>query len=82
MWDATFEEILRRFVPFLDADEPLDPDTSLRDLGLDSMGIIEMMAVLEAEYQVRFLDDMLNMQTFATPGALWDSVSKMVEPVS
>ncbi|BCJ41920.1 hypothetical protein GCM10010168_88160 [Actinoplanes ianthinogenes] len=82
MWDANFEEILRRFVPFLDADEQLEPDTSLRDLGLDSMGIIEMMGVLEAEYQVRFLDDMLNMQTFATPGALWESVSKMVEPVS
>ncbi|BCY13288.1 phosphopantetheine-binding protein [Actinoplanes sp. L3-i22] len=82
MWDAKFEEILRRFVPFLEADEQLEADTSLRDLGLDSMGIIEMMGVLEAEYDVRFRDDMLNMQTFATPGALWDGVSKMVETVS
>ncbi|MEU3457842.1 acyl carrier protein [Micromonospora sp. NPDC006766] len=82
MWDAKFEETLRQFVPFLDDDEPLAPDTSLRDLGLDSMGIIEMMAVLEAEYEVRFRDDMLNMQTFATPGALWGGVSKMVETVS
>ncbi|MET0422597.1 MAG: acyl carrier protein [Actinoplanes sp.] len=82
MWDAQFEEIMRQYVPFLDADETLDPDASLRDLGLDSMGIIEMMGALEAAYQVRFLDDMLNLHTFATARTLWQSVSQMVETVS
>ncbi|GAB2608903.1 hypothetical protein Aab01nite_85340 [Paractinoplanes abujensis] len=82
MWDDQFEDIMRRYVPFLDADEPLDPDAGLRDLGLDSMGIIEMMGALEATYHVRFLDDMLNLHTFATARTLWLSVSKMVETVS
>ena len=82
MWDAQFEEIMRRYVPFLDADEPLDPDASLRELGLDSMGIIEMMGTLEAAYDVRFLDEMLNLQTFATARTLWRSVSEMAEAVA
>jgi len=82
MWEAQFEDIMRQYIPFLDADEALDPDASLRDLGLDSMGIIEMMGALEAAYQVRFLDDMLNLQTFATPRTVWLGVNRLLEAVA
>jgi acyl carrier protein len=77
MWDQQFEEILRQYLPFLSADEKLEQSTGLRDLGLDSMGIVEMLAALEDAYAVRFLDETLTVETFATPGVLWATLSEM-----
>jgi nodulation protein F len=76
--DAKFESTLRNFLPFLDAGEALTPDMSLRDLGLDSMGVVELLATLESGYDVRFRDDALTMETFATPGVLWGVLSSML----
>lgn len=77
MWDQQFEEILREYLPFLSAEEGLEDNTGLRDLGLDSMGIVEMLAALEGAYGVRFLDEVLTVDTFATPGVLWATLSEM-----
>ncbi|ASU85331.1 phosphopantetheine-binding protein [Nocardiopsis gilva YIM 90087] len=77
MWDERFEELLRSYVPFLSADEPLEEDTDLRDLGLDSMGTVELLAQLEAAYDVRFVDEALTMETFASPGVLWKTLQEM-----
>jgi acyl carrier protein len=78
MWDQQFEEILREYLPFLSADEKLAESTGLRDLGLDSMGIVELLGTLEGAYQVRILDEALTVDTFATPGVLWATLSKMI----
>lgn len=80
MWDKQFEELLRTFLPFLGADEPLDADGRLRDLGLDSLGTVELLAALEARYGVRFLDDSLSMETFATPAVLWSALAEQLQP--
>lgn len=79
MWDQKFEDLLRGFLPFLGADELLAQDTALRDLGLDSLGIVELLAALEHTYQVRFQDDALSQATFETPGVLWKVLSGLVE---
>lgn len=79
MWDEQFEEILRPYLPFLPADEELSGETNLRDLGLDSLGTVELLASLENAYDVRFVDDALSMETFASPGVLWGTLSKMAE---
>jgi nodulation protein F len=71
MTDPQFEEILRGQLPFLPADEPLSPDTNLTDHGLDSLGIVELLTVLEQEYGVAFVDDALTRETFETAGSLW-----------
>jgi acyl carrier protein len=71
MWDERFEEFLRRHLPFLPADAVLDEDLSLGDFGLDSMGLVGLLADLEKGYDVRFVDDSLNMENFSTPGRLW-----------
>jgi acyl carrier protein len=76
--DARFESTLRNFLPFLDADEALTPDMSLRDLGLDSMGMVELLTDLESGYDVRFRDEALTMETFATPGVLWGVLTSML----
>lgn len=77
--DDQFEAILRKFVPFLSADEPLTDDSVLRDLGLDSMGTVELLATLESSYGVRFTDDALSMENFATPGILWRTLSQVAQ---
>lgn len=78
MWDARFEGLLRRFLPFLGQDEPLAPQLGLRDYGLDSLGMVELLGNLEDEFGVHFLDDALSQSTFATPATLWARLSELI----
>jgi acyl carrier protein len=71
MWNEQFEDLLRTHLPFLPGDEELRPELDLREFGLDSMGVVDLLVSLESEYCVHLTDDMLTMDTFATPGALW-----------
>ncbi|MEU1607819.1 acyl carrier protein [Micromonospora matsumotoense] len=77
MWDQRFEAILRQHLPFLDPEEPLLDGTSLRDSGLDSLAMVELLATLESEYDVRFVDEAMSMETFATPQTLWRVLTDM-----
>lgn len=77
MWDERFGEILRGFLPFLPAGDELAAELSLRDFGMDSMAMIDLLAALEKEYQVRFADDALNMENFETPATVWTVLSSM-----
>lgn len=77
-WDTDFEATLREVLPFIGGDETLDADVELRGLGLDSMGIVELLANLESRYQVRFANSALSMETFATAGTLWHTLSAMI----
>ncbi|MFD4033781.1 phosphopantetheine-binding protein [Streptomyces sp. NPDC058637] len=74
MWDEQFEEILRTFLPFLPPQEPLTADVELKDLGLDSLGMVQLLGMLEEAYQVRFRDSALTMGTFRSAGVLWETV--------
>ncbi|MFE5663999.1 acyl carrier protein [Streptomyces niveus] len=75
MWDDRFEELLRRHLPYLPADEPLEQTTSLRDVGLDSMGMVELLSSVESLYGVRLRDDALTMETFESPATLWRTLA-------
>ena len=44
MWDNQFEELLRQYLPFLAADEQLSADTPLREFGLDSLAMVELLS--------------------------------------
>ncbi|MFF4102634.1 phosphopantetheine-binding protein [Streptomyces sp. NPDC001903] len=76
-WDNNFEELLREYLPFLSADEPLEADTDLRAVGLDSLGVVELLGSLEGTYDVRFVDEALSLETFATPAVLWEQIQKL-----
>ncbi|SER47319.1 acyl carrier protein [Streptomyces sp. yr375] len=80
MWDAPFETILRRYLPFFSPDEGLAAETSLTDLGLDSLGKVELLGELESAYDVRFRDEALNAETFENPGSLWTALDAMRTP--
>jgi acyl carrier protein len=77
MLDPQFEALLRPRLEFLPAEEPLGPADNLSDYGLDSLGIVDLLASLESNYQVRFTDDALNLRIFSTPGTLWEALTRL-----
>jgi len=78
MWDDQFEQLLRSHLPFLSAAEPLDADAALVDLGLDSLGKVELLGSLEDAYDIRFMDEALSVETFETPETLWTALAGML----
>jgi acyl carrier protein len=82
MWNKQFEGLLREHLPFLPDDEALLPDLDLREFGLDSLGVVDLLVSLESAYSIRLADDILSMDTFATPGVLWETLSEIQEVLS
>ena len=77
MWNDKFQALLRAHLPFLPADEELRPDLDLREFGLDSLGVVDLLMSLESEFDIRLTDDVLSMDTFASPGTLWAAVARI-----
>lgn len=77
MWDERFEEILRRHLPFLAGDGELSAQLNLKDFGLDSLGTVSLLSQLESAYGIRFVDDALEMENFATPERMWTTISRI-----
>ncbi|MEV6771974.1 phosphopantetheine-binding protein [Nocardia sp. NPDC051030] len=77
MWDNKFDALLRKYLPFLTADNQLQATSELRDLGLDSLSTVDLLADLEDAYEVQFRDDMLELSTFATPETIWRALSSV-----
>jgi acyl carrier protein len=75
MWDEKFEGLVREYLPFLAADDKLGPGLALREFGLDSLGVVDLLVAVESAYGVRLTDDVLSMETFTTPAALWGVLS-------
>lgn len=78
MWDEQFETLLRSHLPFLEEDEELFADLNLREFGLDSLGVVDLLVSLEETYAVRLLDEDLKMDTFAAPSVLWATLFKLI----
>jgi len=75
-WDSQFEQTIRRYLPFLSSEELLEEDTPLREYGLDSLGTVELLSVLESEYHLRFSEEDLVLENFADPGVLWRALTR------
>jgi acyl carrier protein len=74
VWDATFEAMLRVYLPY-GGEGPLGADDVLADLGLDSMSVVSLLVDLEAGYGIEFPDELLTAETFDTVGSLWTALS-------
>ncbi len=74
--NPAFIEVLRPFLKYA-AGRPVEPDDSLRDLGLDSMREIELLFAIEDNYGVTLPDEMLTDATFATAGQLWAAITDL-----
>lgn len=65
-----YEDILRGYLPHAKG-APLTAESDLAELGLDSLGTVQLLAELEAEFDVELPDEVLTIETFASAGALW-----------
>jgi acyl carrier protein len=76
-WEPHFERLVRDSAFLLPDEQPLTPDTSLSEFGLDSFRTVELMVAVEAEYDIVIPEEGLVFDTFATPGALWATVLRL-----
>jgi acyl carrier protein len=76
--DTRFIRMLRPFLKF-SGDEPIEPESDLRKLGLDSMQAIELMFTVEDTFGVSLPDEELTDTTFATAGNLWRAVRAAID---
>ncbi|MGV9938559.1 acyl carrier protein [Streptomyces sp. NPDC003401] len=74
---SDFEAALRQSLPFLDEGTPVDAHASLTELGLDSLTLLSLVAELEDRFSVELPDEMLVIETFATPSTLWNSLVEL-----
>ncbi|KUF18670.1 phosphopantetheine-binding protein [Streptomyces silvensis] len=70
-WDPEFEETLRAFLPDMNPEDVLSPDTDLVLAGLNSIGTVELLLALENRYEVAVPDEFLESSMFGTPASLW-----------
>jgi acyl carrier protein len=75
----SFQDILQSHLPYA-ADRGLVPADDLFALGLDSMGVVQLLADLEERYDLELPDELLTEETFATVGSLWATVADLVPP--
>ena len=76
-WHPEFEKMLRSYLRQLPADEPITPDLSLVDYGLDSLATVSLLLSLEDTFEVSIPDHLLTESTFGTPAGLWSVVGSL-----
>jgi acyl carrier protein len=79
-WPEEFERIIRRYCRFADPAQPIDPDTSLTLLGMESLQILGMIVDIEDTFAVLVPDSMLTADQFSTAGSVWNSVRLLLAP--
>ena len=74
--EETFR-VIRKHLGFLRDEEPLPPDKSLRELGLDSLAAIDVLLDLEQTFCVVFPDQELTEETFRTAANIVGAVTRL-----
>lgn len=57
----------------------LRPDADLFDLGMSSYNAVQIMMALEERYDIRFPDELLRKEHFATLGRLASAVRSLLD---
>ncbi|GGM42589.1 hypothetical protein GCM10011608_29060 [Micromonospora sonchi] len=70
---------MRPYLPYAD-DAELSADDDLAVLGLDSMGVVQLLAAVEEGYQLQLPDELLDQESFSTVGTLWQTVAAVLPP--
>ena len=70
--------LLRPHLRLVPPDAPIHLDDDLGRLGLDSLESIELLMELEAEFGIPIPDDLITVETLATPGNLLRAVESQL----
>ncbi len=74
-----FRQTLLAHLPYAD-NADFAPGDDLAALGLDSMGVVQLLTDLEETYGLELPDELITEETFSTVGSLWDAVGGLVAP--
>lgn len=74
-WPPSFEAMLRTYLEVGDG-ESISPEITLMEHGLDSMGTVNLLLDLEAEYAVTIPDERLMNFATTNVGSLWAMVEQ------
>lgn len=75
----SFLAALATHLPYADG-APLTASSDLAALGLDSMGVVQLLSDLEEQFSLELPDELLTEETFATAGSLWQTVAGHMAP--
>ena len=74
-----FEQVLRKHLRLVAADEPIPLETKLVSIGLDSIGTINLLLDIEEAFTVSLPGSMLTPQTFETRATLQSAVATLMK---
>lgn len=76
--NASVEEALQKIVGRIlrKEDVKITPETSFKDLGADSLDVVQIMVALEEEYDIELVDE--ELKTLNNMGEFLDYVKKKV----
>ena len=74
-----FEQLLRRHLRLVAADEPIPLEASLVSSGLDSIGTINLLLDIEDTFSVSLPAALLTPETFRTRATLENVVATLLE---
>ena len=74
---VAFRKTLLAHLPYAAADE-LSATDDLTALGLNSMGVVQLLTDLEETFGLELPDELITEETFETVGSLWEVVGGLV----
>jgi acyl carrier protein len=74
-----FEQLLRRHLRLVAADEAIPLEASLVSIGLDSIGTINLLLDIEETFSISLPGALLRPETFRTRATLENVVATLVE---
>jgi acyl carrier protein len=75
---AKIHDVLRPHLRLLEPGQPIPPDADLGQLGLDSMGAINLLLDLEQALGIKIPDSLLTAETFATVATLERTIRPLI----
>lgn len=74
---VAFRKTLLAHLPYAATDE-LSAADDLTALGLNSMGVVQLLTDLEETFGLELPDELITEETFETVGSLWEVVGRLV----
>jgi acyl carrier protein len=74
---VAFRKTLLTHLPYADSAEFTAAD-DLAALGLNSMGVVQLLTDLEETFGLELPDELITEETFGTVGSLWEVVGRLV----
>jgi acyl carrier protein len=69
-----FSVLLQACDRILDLDGPVQAETQLVDAGVDSVKMVELITVLENEFDVDIPLELLTLQSLSSPMTIWNAL--------